>query len=71
MSEVVIEKGIPIPKRGNGSRWVDALKIMGVGDSFTVANANELANALAAGRRLGVKTISRKYNGEIRIWRVE
>lgn len=65
MNELVIEKGIPLPKKGSAS----PMRRMEIGDSF-VTNKGPGSFAITA-KRLGIKIASRKQpDGHFRIWRV-
>ncbi len=70
---MTIEKGIPIPpKQFRVGKWTNLIRSMQNADSFIVDTENELKTALSAAKRIGVKAISRKIDGEgFRIWRIE
>ena len=68
MTEIKIEKGVPIPK--SNSKWQDILLKMKAGDSFVVPNINTAGSVRACSRRLGVKiTMHGLTKGQVRIWK--
>jgi len=69
MSEIKIEKNIPIPVKQTGISAV--LRSLDIGDSF-LAKKGQQAHITASGRRVGVKVVSRTVaTDQIRVWRVE
>lgn len=74
MSEIKIEKGIPIPegdgRRGRAPKY--PWRNMEVGDSFFVREKPSAVarGACEAGKRCGRKFISRRIDDGVRIWRV-
>lgn len=76
--DLIIEKNIPIAKRGRYEKEAETISKMEIGDSFvykythlkiTRVGAYQRLRNLA--RRMGVKIVSRKCGEEMRIWRVE
>lgn len=71
MSDVQIEKGIPIPGRGGSSKypWAD----LQVGDSFLLSSDNApSASSLSTGaKKAGIKIKVREVENGVRVWRTE
>lgn len=67
MNELVIEKGIPLPKRSGA--LTSGLRKLQIGDSFLT---DKLVPAFSVtAKRIGIKIASRKQpDGQMRIWRV-
>ncbi len=71
MSDIVIEKGIPLPRRGVAPKYPFAK--LEVGDSFFVPGrtTNSFGGIMtAAAKRTGYGFQSRKTDGGIRVWRI-
>ncbi len=69
--EILIEKGIPMPRRDHGNAKYPWLR-MEVGDSFLWSGpANSVHNNAAAASRNGRKFKARKTDAGYRVWRVE
>ena len=72
-----IEKGIEIPKQQGGGKWNKIAIQMEVDDSIFFQGPKENyrcsgAHALrAAMSRLGMKAVTRQFEGGIRVWRVK
>ena len=65
-----IEKSIPLPPKGSGSRIVETLRSMDIGDSIVVPK-NIHSNIFLYAARAGIKVTSRKIDAEdMRVWRV-
>jgi hypothetical protein len=72
ITEIKIEKGIPIPPRGTGPKGgvVSLIKALAIGDSFTVS-ANKRSAITMWQKSAGVRLTSRRVDAEtIRVWRV-
>ena len=75
MSEITIEKGIPVaPLTGAGRKNKYPFDAMEVGDSFfikdrTVKNFSRYCGV--HGKRLARKFVSRTVDGGVRVWRTE
>lgn len=73
MSEIVIEKGVPLPAPGARRARQSPLLGMAVGDSFETANLHLLRNAAGWGRQ---QFPQRKFaqrdvgGGSFRVWRI-
>lgn len=66
---IKIEKGIPIPLRGERATY--PLREMTIGDSFVVESTAKRASAWNIAKRLGIRLISKELpGGKYRIWRV-
>jgi len=68
-----IEKNIPISAHGhNGSGYLTNLvKKMEVGDSVLVKDRKKANSLTLTLRRLGYKSVTRKINNSIRVWKME
>jgi hypothetical protein len=68
---IKIEKGVPIPRRGNNTKYPwDKLE---PGDSFFIAGkkTSQISGSfVSAKRRLGIRLTARAENGGTRIWRL-
>lgn len=71
MSDLLIEKGVPIPKRAGWSKYSKAIREMEVGDSVFVTEQKEVCNLQSTSYRLGIRMSSRKVDGGWRLWRIE
>lgn len=68
--EVKIEKGIPIPRAGEGNgTWTTVIAAMEVGDSF-VADSPP-GTYYAAARYVKAKVAVRRLDKGFRVWRVK
>jgi hypothetical protein len=63
-----IEDGIPVPDKGGLTATLRKLK---VGQSFTAPLSAQRGSLYTTAKWLGIKVISKKCDGLIRIWRVE
>jgi hypothetical protein len=68
---VKIEKGIPITPKKGGSRVVETMRAMEIGDSVLVPITARSCWLATAHRLSDRKYISRAVEGGVRIWRVE
>lgn len=70
MSEIIIEKGIPIPHRlrKNGS-LKDILSKLEVGDSF-LWPLNRRASILPSAQKLNISITTQKLEDKVRVWRI-
>lgn len=67
MNELVIEKGIPLPKRAGA--LTSGLRKLQIGDSFLTDRQAPSFSVTA--KRIGIKIASRRQpDGRLRIWRV-
>ena len=70
---VEIDKDVPIPPRSRGGskpKW--PWKDLGVDDSFLMGGHKPSATgATTAGKKYGMKFISRTVEGGVRVWRIE
>ena len=72
MSDISIDKGIPMPERRSGwGKFGNTIREMEVGDSVLVTNKNDICNLQMQGRRLGLVMSSRKVEGGWRVWRMK
>lgn len=71
MSDLSIEKGVPIPKREGWSKYSKTIREMEVGDSVFVTQQKEACNFHTTSYRLNVRMSSRKVDGGWRVWRVK
>lgn len=73
MTQIKIDKDVPLPPRGNMP--ADILAQMDIGDSVfidSIAQGNNAASrARVYGHRHGKKFAQRQVNGGVRIWRIE
>lgn len=67
-----LEHGIPIPeRRARAGKWIDLLRSMKVGDSFTIPYAMRTFPS-GVSQRIGVKVTTRKLDEKtMRVWRVK
>ena len=71
MTDIKIETGIPLPEKKNSMKGLnEPLKKLQVGDSFLWPSLTGSGIAGYASS-LGIKVITRKQEGGVRIWRVE
>lgn len=67
MNELVIEKGIPLPKKWGA--MTSGLRKLQIGDSFLTDKLVPSFSVTA--KRIGIKIASRKQpDGQMRIWRI-
>ncbi len=66
--EIVIERGIPLPKNNRWKRYPFAE--MKVGDSFFVPSKKSCNAGFYYGKRHNMKFTVRQENGGCRVWRV-
>jgi hypothetical protein len=71
MSDLSIEKGVPMPQRGGWGRFGDVVHQMEVGDSILVTKQNDVCNIQTQGRRIGLTMSSRKVDSGWRVWRIK
>lgn len=73
MSNISIEKGVPIPafKSAGWGKFGKTVHEMEVGDSVLVTGQNDVCNLQTQGRRLGLRMSSRKVEGGWRVWRIK
>lgn len=71
--EYKIEKGVPIPERGNSAKWAPLTSKMKAGDSVVVeTRANSAMIYLALIRTHGARSACvRKCEGGWRVWRIK
>jgi hypothetical protein len=71
MSDVQIEKGIPVPTRGRASKY--PWNELQVGDSFLLPNDDApSASSLSTGaKKAGIKIKVREVENGVRVWRTE
>jgi hypothetical protein len=74
MSELKIEKGIPIPLNQRAGGFTEFLAKMAVGDSF-LAPKEKVAyirgNIGTIGKKINAKFLTRTVEGALRVWRVK
>lgn len=71
-----IDKGIPIPKINHDKPSTTyPFKEMNVGDSFLIPDGEKKSTARSAAliiaKRMGIKVLTRKIEGGLRVWRIE
>lgn len=69
---IKVEKGIPIPPKGNNKASKYPYALLEVGDSFFVKDKNATkfsASAYIQARKLGIKITVRNDKGGVRVWR--
>ena len=72
MSDISIDKGIPMPERRSGwGKFGNTVREMEVGDSVLVTERGDVPNLQASARRIGLRMTSRKVEGGWRVWRVK
>jgi len=74
MSDISIEKGIPMPRpnhRGGYGKFGNIVREMEVGDSVLVTKQRDVANLMSSGKRIGLGMSSRKVEGGWRVWRIK
>lgn len=68
---LVIEKGIAIPERQTGGKYVDLVRRMEVGDSFAMVNRKAAGGLYSVAHKLNYKLAIRNMpDGTARIWRL-
>lgn len=67
--DLIIEKGIKIPKRGK-SRWAKCAS-MKIGDSVLVGSNAEATSLRQVYRKIGWRFSERKVDGGTRVWRIK
>lgn len=72
MTAIKIEKGIPIPPKGNRmGGLVGAMRSLEVGDSLVLPSGSSSNKPYATARDVGIKVTTRKQpDGSIRVWRI-
>lgn len=73
MTDLKIEKDVPLPPRSSGDSKKSVLWRMSVGDSVLVTDASQsvvAARAKSVANRSGYKFATRKVEGGVRVWRV-
>ena len=78
MSDLKIDKGIPVPKQKE-NKWIRLVKPMKVGDSIWLEGARQYSKEVhalrVAGRSLGYRMITRTFDAPdcdgVRVWRIE
>jgi hypothetical protein len=68
---VKIEKDIPLPPKGRGSRIGEISRTMDVGDSVLLETLADQENLRKRLYQLGRRSASRKQAGGWRVWRIE
>jgi hypothetical protein len=68
MTEIVIEKNIPIPSIGHGNGITATLKKCEVGDSFLIPINS--TNLHFTAKQIGMKIKTRREGESRRVWRV-
>ncbi len=72
MSELSIEKGVPMPETRSGwGKFGNTIREMEVGDSVVVKKQVDVCNLQATSRRLDRRMASRKVDGGWRVWRIK
>ena len=72
MSDISIEKGVPMPERSSGwGKFGNTIREMEVGDSVLVTVQRDVANLMSSGKRIGLGMSSRKVEGGWRVWRIK
>lgn len=72
MSELSIQKGIPLPPKSSGwGKFGNTIRLMEIGDSVFVDDKRDVANLMSSGKRIGLGMASRKVDNGWRIWRVK
>jgi len=71
MSDLSIEKNIPIPARKGWGKFHDTIHSMEIGDSVLLTEQRDVANFMSVGKRVGLKMSSRKVDGGWRVWRIQ
>jgi len=74
--EITVESGVPIPRRlqgGWGSGiWVNAVRLLKVGDSIPVKRREFAGRLASAARRVGIGYVTRRCtDGRYRLWRTK
>jgi len=73
--ELTIEENIPVPPPGGefrGSKYVDVLSKMKVGNSVVLFNQKDVNNLKALIRSRGLRPVQRKLkDGTIRVWMMD
>ena len=65
---VKIEKNIPLPTAGRGSKWEAVLKEMSKGDSILFTSEGQSSSFMQVGRKNKCTMVSRKVEGGTRVW---
>ena len=65
---VRIEKNIPLPVAGRGSKWTDVLKKMDKGDSILFPKEGQASSFMQVARKNKCVIVSRKVEGGTRVW---
>lgn len=68
MSEIKIDKGIPVPLTLK-SKY--PFKAMAIGDSFFIEDRSQRSNMYLYAKRIGIKVTVREEGSGARVWRVE
>ncbi len=73
-----IDKDIPIPSiKHDRTSTIYPLKEMGIGDSFFVPDkitgkkTTVRSTVIATSKRIGIKIVTRRVEGGLRVWRIE
>ena len=67
-AEIKIDKNIPVPSAGRGSKWEEVLRKMSKGDSILFGKEGQSSSFMQVGRKNKCTLISRKVEGGIRVW---
>lgn len=72
MSEVKIEKNIPLPPKRNGHdpRAKQMIEAMTLGDSIFLSDKKQRNHCVNVMRRCGYKATARAVEGGYRVWRI-
>ena len=68
VAAVKIDRNVPIPTAGRGSKWEAVLRKMNKNDSILFNKEGQASSFLFEGRKNNCKLISRKVEGGIRVW---
>lgn len=72
MSNISIDKGIPMPEQRSGwGKFGNTIREMEVGDSVLVTEQRDVANLMSSGKRIGLGMSSRKVENGWRVWRIK
>ena len=66
--EIKIEKNIPLPSAGRGSKWEAILRKMNKGDSILFEKEGQSSSFMQVGRKNKCTLVSRKVEGGTRVW---
>lgn len=68
VEEIMIEKNIPVPAAGRGSKWEAILRKMSKGDSVLIKSEGQSSSFMQVGRKNKCVMVSRKVEGGTRVW---